>query len=57
MKKINLGQTVSFETFGKLKKTVQGEVTKIFTSKKDNKEYCQIKYEGKIYCKQTLKLN
>lgn len=57
MTELKLGQVVSFETFGKNKKEVSGEILKLFVSKKDGKQYCQIKHEGKIYCKQTSKLN
>lgn len=55
-KKVEIGNVVSFETFKKPKQILKGEVIKIFISTKDKKEYCQIRVDKKIYCKQTLKV-
>jgi hypothetical protein len=56
MEQIKIGTHVEFESFTKPKTIVNGEVIKIFISKKDNKEYCQIKHNGKTISKQLNKV-
>ena len=56
METIIIGKNVQFESFSKPKTTIVGEVVKIYTSKKDNKEYCQVKSNGKLYSKQLTKV-
>lgn len=57
MEQITVGTSVQFESFAKPKTTISGEVIKIFTSKKDNKQYCQVKVNGKLISKQLSKVN
>ncbi len=57
MEQITVGTHVQFESFAKPKTTVTGEVIKIFTSKKDNKQYCQVKSNGKLISKQLSKVH
>ncbi len=54
--KLQIGDLIEFETFKNPKTKVKGEIVRIFTSTKDNKEYCQIKVGNKIYSKQTSKI-
>ena len=56
MEQITIGSYVEFESFAKPKTTINGEVVKIFTSKKDNKQYCQVKVNGKLISKQLGKV-
>lgn len=56
MEQITVGSYVQFESFAKPKTTINGEVIKIFTSKKDNKQYCQVKVNGKLISKQLSKV-
>ena len=56
METITIGANVQFESFSKPKTTIKGKVVKIYTSKKDNKEYCQVKSNGKLYSKQLVKV-
>lgn len=56
METITIGTNVQFESFSKPKTTIKGEVVKIYTSKKDNKDYCQVKSNGKFYSKQLGKV-
>ena len=56
MEQITIGTNVTFESFAKPKTIVNGEVVKIFTSKKDNKQYCQVKSNGKLISKQLSKV-
>jgi len=56
MEQITVGTHVQFESFKKPKTIVWGEVVKIFTSKKDNKQYCQVKSNGKLISKQLGKV-
>jgi hypothetical protein len=56
METITIGTNVQFESFSKPKTTIKGEVVKIYTSKKDNKDYCQVKSNGKLYSKQLGKV-
>lgn len=56
MEQITVGSYVQFESFAKPKTTINGEVIKIFTSKKDNKQYCQVKLNGKLISKQLSKV-
>lgn len=56
MEQITIGTNVTFESFAKPKTTIYGEVVKIFTSKKDNKQYCQVKSNGKLISKQLSKV-
>jgi len=56
MEQITVGTYVQFESFAKPKTTIYGEVLKIFTSKKDNKQYCQVKANGKLISKQLSKV-
>ena len=56
MEQITVGTQVQFESFAKPKTTISGEVIKIFTSKKDNKQYCQVKVNGKLISKQLSKV-
>jgi len=56
MEQITVGTHVQFESFSKPKTTITGVVAKIFTSKKDNKEYCQVKVDGKLISKQLSKV-
>jgi hypothetical protein len=56
MEQITIGTNVQFESFSKPKTQITGVVAKIFTSKKDNKEYCQVKVEGKLISKQLSKV-
>ena len=57
MEQITVGTNVQFESFSKPKTTITGVVAKIFTSKKDNKEYCQVKVDGKLISKQLSKVS
>lgn len=52
---IKAGDIVTFETFSKPKTQITGKVVKVFIAKDDNKEYCTVKHENKIYRKQTSK--
>ena len=56
MQQITIGTNVKFESFSSPKKEITGVVFKIFTSKKDNKQYCQLKVEGKLISKQLNKV-
>jgi hypothetical protein len=56
MEQITVGTNVQFESFSKPKTQITGVVAKIFTSKKDNKQYCQVKVEGKLISKQLSKV-
>jgi len=56
METITIGANVQFESFSKPKTTIVGEVVKIYTSKKDNKEYCQVKSNNKLFSKQLTKV-
>ena len=56
MEQITVGSYIQFESFAKPKTTINGEVIKIFTSKKDNKQYCQVKVNGKLISKQLSKV-
>jgi len=56
MQQITIGTNVKFESFSNPKKEITGVVSKIFTSKKDNKQYCQLKVEGKLISKQLNKV-
>ena len=56
MEQITVGTHVQFESFSKPKTTITGVVVKIFTSKKDNKQYCQVKVDGKLISKQLSKV-
>ena len=56
MEQFKIGSLVTFESFGKPKTEITGEIVKIFVSKKDNKQYCQVKSKGKLYCKQLQKI-
>ena len=56
MEQITVGTYVQFESFAKPKKLIMGQVAKIFTSKKDNKQYCQVKVDGKLISKQLGKV-
>jgi len=56
MEQITIGTYVQFESFAKPKTIITGEVIKIFTSKKDNKQYCQVKFNGKLISKQLNKV-
>lgn len=57
MEQITIGTHVTFESFAKPKTTINGEIVKIFTSKKDNKQYCQVKSNGKLISKQLSKVS